>query len=42
MNAERTFTNVDDKVLVKLISQAAQRVMFVAPGLRKEVADALV
>ena len=41
MNAEQTFTNVDDKVLVKLISQASQRVMFVAPGLRKVVADAL-
>ena len=41
MNAERTFTNVDDKVLVSLISEATQRVMFVAPGLRKVVADAL-
>ena len=42
MNTERTFTNVDDAVLVKLISQASQRVVFVAPGLRKGVADALV
>lgn len=41
MNAERTFTNVDDDELVKLISNASRRVMFVAPGLRKVVADAL-
>lgn len=41
MNADRTFTNVDDKVLVELISRATQRVMFVAPGLRKAVADVL-
>lgn len=41
MNLERTFTNVDDAVLARLISQAAERVVFVAPGLRKLVADAL-
>jgi hypothetical protein len=41
MNTDRTFTNVDDQVLQDLISHAAQRVMFVAPGLRKGVADAL-
>jgi hypothetical protein len=41
MNTDRTFTNVDDTVLVKLISQASHRVVFVAPGLRKVVADAL-
>ena len=41
MNAERTFTNVDDRVLVKLISQASHRVVFVAPGLRQVVAEAL-
>ena len=41
MNAERTFTNVDDTVLARLIAQATRRVMFVAPGLRQEVADAL-
>jgi hypothetical protein len=42
MNTARTFTNVDDKVLVKLISTSSRRVMFVAPGLRTVVADALV
>jgi hypothetical protein len=36
MNTDRTFTNVDDKVLVNFISQASQRVMFVAPGLRNK------
>jgi len=41
MNTERTFTNVDDQVLKNLISRASERVMFVAPGLRKGVADAL-
>src|SRR5207249_11986585 len=41
MNAERTFTNVDDAVLVSLTSNASQRVMFVAPGLRAPVAEAL-
>jgi hypothetical protein len=38
---ERTFTNVDDNVLIALISGASERVVFVAPGLRKAVANAL-
>ena len=36
MNSERTFTNVDDAVLVKLISQASHRVVllsFIIAGL---------
>lgn len=41
MNAGRTFTNVDDAVLESLIAMAVRRVTFVAPGLRKGVADAL-
>jgi len=41
MSNGRTFTNVDDEVLESLISQAVQRVTFVAPGLRKRVAEAL-
>jgi hypothetical protein len=41
MTAERTFTNVDDGVLARLISQASQRVVFVAPGLREPVGMAL-
>ena len=41
MDTERTFTNVNDKVLVELISQVSQRVVFVAPGLRQPVAKAL-
>jgi hypothetical protein len=41
MNAERTFTNVDDKVLCEVIAQARQRLVFVAPGIRPPVAEAL-
>jgi hypothetical protein len=41
MNPERAFTNVNDTVLVDLISAAKLRVVFVAPGLREPVATAL-
>ncbi len=41
LNADRTFTNVDDGVLVRQISSAMQRVVFIAPGLRKPIAEAL-
>jgi hypothetical protein len=41
MNTERTFTNVDDKVLCEVIAQARQRLVFVAPGIRPPVAQSL-
>lgn len=41
MNAGRTFTNIDDSRLIQWITQATQRVVFVAPGLREPVARAL-
>ena len=41
MNAERTFTNVDDKILCEVIAKARQRLVFVAPGIRPPVAEAL-
>lgn len=37
----RTFTNVDDRVLREVIAQARQRLVFVAPGIRPPVAEAL-
>ena len=37
----RTFTNVDDRVLCEVIAQARQRLVFVAPGIRPLVAQAL-
>jgi len=37
----RTFTNVNDTVLCEVIAQARQRLVFVAPGIRPQVADAL-
>ncbi len=37
----RTFTNVDDKVLCEIIALARQRLVFVAPGIRPPVAQAL-
>ena len=37
----RTFTNVDDKVLCEIIAHARQRLVFVAPGIRPPVAQAL-
>jgi hypothetical protein len=36
-----TFTSVDDTVLVKEVSQARHRLVFVAPGVRQPVAKAL-
>lgn len=40
-NMNRTFTNVDDEVLCETIAQARQRLVFVAPGIRPPVAQAL-
>jgi hypothetical protein len=37
----RTFTNVDDRVLCEVIAQARQRLVFLAPGIRPPVAQAL-
>ena len=37
----KTFTNVDDKVLIETISRATNRIVFVAPGLSKDAALAL-
>ena len=37
----RTFTNVDDRVLREVIAKARQRLVFVAPGIRPPVAEAL-
>jgi len=37
-----TFTSVDDSVLIQTISSARQRLVFIAPGLRPPVADALM
>jgi hypothetical protein len=37
----QTFTSVDDAVLVRLTSQATQRLVFIAPGIRPPVAEAL-
>lgn len=37
----RTFTNVDDTVLCEIIARARQRLVFVAPGIRPPVAQAL-
>src|SRR5262249_48581088 len=36
-----TFTSVDDAALVEMISAAKERVVFVAPGLRRRVAETL-
>jgi len=41
MDSQKTFTNIDDDGLVDRITRATQRVVFVAPGLRKKVAEAL-
>jgi hypothetical protein len=41
MNAERTFINVDDAVLIHLIQAAQRKIVFVAPGVQKSVAYAL-
>ncbi len=37
----RTFTSVDDTVLKRVIQQARHRLVFVAPGVRRGVAEAL-
>jgi hypothetical protein len=37
----QTFTNVDDTVLTSRVSGASQRIVFVSPGLRRPVAEAL-
>jgi hypothetical protein len=37
----QTFTSVDDAVLVRVISQAGKRLVFIAPGIRPPVAKAL-
>lgn len=37
----RTFTNVDDAVLCEVIGNARERLVFVAPGIRPPVAEAL-
>ena len=36
-----TFTSVDDSVLIQTIGRARQRLVFIAPGLRPQVANAL-
>jgi hypothetical protein len=41
MANERTFTNVDDAVLIQRIQTAQQKIVFVAPGIQKSVANAL-
>jgi hypothetical protein len=41
MTDERTFTNVDDAVLIRQIKAAQRKIVFVAPGVHKPVADAL-
>ena len=41
MTDERTFTNVDDAVLIRQIRAAQRKIVFVAPGVQKPVADAL-
>ncbi len=37
-----TFTSVDDRVLQQVVGQARKRLVFVAPGLRLPVAEALI
>jgi hypothetical protein len=39
--SEKTFTRVDDDVLIRMIGLAVRRLVFVAPGVRLEVARAL-
>jgi hypothetical protein len=41
MTDERTFTNVDDAALIREIKAAQRKIVFVAPGVQKPVADAL-
>lgn len=42
MDNDKTFQAVTDDVLVSLISEAQKRVIFIAPGVRGVVADALI
>lgn len=42
MNNENTFQTVTDDILIELIEGAKERLVFVAPGVRKKVAEALV
>jgi hypothetical protein len=42
MNNENTFQTVTDDTLIELIEGAKERLVFVAPGVRKKVAEALV
>ena len=42
MNNENTFQTITDDTLIELIEGAKERLVFVAPGVRKKVAEALV
>lgn len=42
MNNENTFQTITDDTLIELIEGAKDRLVFVAPGVRKKVAEALV
>lgn len=39
--ASNTFVRADDETLIKVIERARQRLVFIAPGVRKKVATAL-
>lgn len=39
---EKTFIHADDETLIMLIGNARQRLVFIAPGVRKTVAEALM
>jgi hypothetical protein len=41
MSDGKTFTNVDEEVLIKAITGAAHRLVFIAPGVTERVAEAL-
>ena len=42
MDTSRTFQTVTDNFLITLIRNARNRLVFIAPGVRKKVAEALV
>ena len=42
MNTERVFTNVTDLTISELIDKATQRVVYIAPGVSKIIADVFV
>ena len=42
MNNANTFQTITDDTLIELIEGAKERLVFVAPGVRKKVAEALV